>query len=124
MHEMVSRARAAGVLHLSLALDPGDPLVLGDPDAIKQLVTDLLVVAAHTVAGGSPLQVETRTEAGPPSRVVVAISSLGHAPDLSERHQRILDEHGGAIETRSSPAPLTLLLSFPAPPLGDLLPPA
>jgi signal transduction histidine kinase len=114
LNEIVSRAHAsAGVSGVTLALDPGDPLILGDAAPLERFVVRMLAEACRTSRDGPGVRVETRAADGEPHHVVLAISGADGMPDLAESSRHLLAEHSGALDVRPVDDRRTLLLTFP-----------
>jgi signal transduction histidine kinase len=111
LNEIVSRAHAAaGISGVTLALDPDDPLILGDAAPLERLVVRVLAEACRTSPVGPGVRIETRAADGEPHHVVLTISGVDGMPDLAESSRHLLAEHSGArpIDDRAA-----LVLTFP-----------
>ncbi|HZS35023.1 MAG TPA: ATP-binding protein [Methylomirabilota bacterium] len=118
------------------ALDPDLPPLLGDGNALQQVVLNLLTNAREAMTTGGEIRVSTGPVPGRPRwvRLVIADTGPGIAPrDLPHLFEPfyttkasgtglglavsygIVQDHGGTIEVESSPGKgATFTLSFPA----------
>ena len=114
LNEIVSRAHAsAGVSGVTVALDPADPLILGDADLLERLVMRVLAEACQTSHDRPSVRVETRAADGEPHHVVLAISGVEAMPDSAESSRHLLAEHSGALDVRTIDDRAALVLTFP-----------
>ena len=111
LNEIVARAHAAaGSAGVALALDPGDPLILGDGAALERFVGRVLA-DSRTSSDARGVRVETAAAAGDPSRVVLVVSGVGGVPDLAASGRDLLAEHSGTLDIHVSDE--RLVLTFP-----------
>jgi PAS domain S-box-containing protein len=65
-------------IHIETRLDPALPLLLGDANALQQVLLNLLTNAQEAFAArGGVIRIETGLAPGPPDRVQVAVSDTG-----------------------------------------------
>jgi len=111
LNEIVARAHAAaGYAGVALALDPDDPLILGDGAALERFVGRVLA-DSRTSSDARGVRVETAAAAGDPSHVVLVVSGVGGVPDLGASGRDLLAEHSGTLDIHVSDE--RLVLTFP-----------
>ena len=87
-----ARPAYANVAELVLALEPV-PAVLGDPSRIGQLVTNLIVNAAHAVADGQgPQQITVSTRLGASGDVELVVEDTGPGI-VAELRERVFEPY-------------------------------
>jgi PAS domain S-box-containing protein len=132
---LVERQLAKAGVAVSVDIDADLPAILGDPDALQQVVLNLVTNARDALTDGGELRIETRTGDTGSSMVelVVADNGPGIAPEhlphvfdpffttkstgtglgLSITHG-IVREHHGTIDVASTPGQGTrFVLAFP-----------
>lgn len=118
------------------ALDPALPPIMGDGNALQQVLMNLMTNARDAMAGGGEIRIETGPAPGRPGwiRLVVADTGAGIPPEdlpkifdpfyttkragtglgLSVTHG-IIRDHTGTVDVQSEPGKGTaFILSFPA----------
>jgi len=114
LNEIVSRAHASvGVSGVTVALDPDDPLILGNADLLERLVVRVVAEAGRTSRDGHGVRVDTTAADGEPHHVVLAISGVDGMPDLDESSRHLLAEHSSALDIRPLDGREALVLTFP-----------
>ena len=114
LNEIASRAHAAaGVSDVTVALDPGDPLILGDAATLDGFLVRVLAEACRASRVARTVRVETRQADGEPHHVVLAISGVDGAPELAESSRRMLAKHADALDVRPIDGRAALVLTFP-----------
>jgi PAS domain S-box-containing protein len=118
------------------ALDPNLPSLLGDANALQQVVLNLISNAREAMPEGGTLQIETGPAPGRPGwvRLVIADNGPGIPPELLPKifdpfyttkaggtglglsvSYGIIRDHQGQVEVQSEPGKgTTFLLTFPA----------
>jgi two-component system NtrC family sensor kinase len=137
---LMEKALAADGIMLSLALDESLPPMLGDADALHQVLLNLLGNAREAMAGGGAIRIETaRVEGAEQVRLVVADDGPGipakDVPNIFDPFfttkpegtglglsvtYGIVEAHRGTIDVQSSPGKGTAFtLTFPSQPAGS-----
>ncbi len=113
LNEIVSRAHAsAGVSDVTLALDPDDPLILGDAAPLESFVVRVLTEAPRASRDGN-VRIETKPADGEPHNVVLAIAGVEGMPDLIESSRHLLTEHRGVFAVQPIDGGAGCVLMFP-----------
>lgn len=114
LNEIVCRAHAsAGVSGVTVALDPSDPLILGDADVLGRLVVRVLAQACRRSRDGGGVRVETRAADGELHHVALAISDVDAMPDPAESIRHLIAEYSATLEVRPIDDRTALVLTFP-----------
>jgi PAS domain S-box-containing protein len=117
-------------------LDPALPALLGDANALQQVLLNLLTNAREAMTGGGEIRIETGGDPARPGRLRLAVADTGPGippadlPHLFEPFYTtkvagtglglavsygIVQEHLGTIDVQSTPGQgATFVLSFPA----------
>jgi CheY-like chemotaxis protein len=134
----ILRASISQTSRLEFEMEPGLPLVLGEPSQLRQVVMNLLINASEAMSarGGVIRVTGRRAQRHGEQRVVLAVSDTGAgiAPELQRRIfdpfystkrqgrglglaavRSIVESHGGDVSVESTPGQgATFRLSFPA----------
>ncbi|HET8577479.1 MAG TPA: ATP-binding protein [Methylomirabilota bacterium] len=133
---LIEKQVAQSGIAVKRALAPELPPVLGDSNALQQVVLNLLTNARDALGGGGEIAVETRVVPGHPggARLVVRDTGPGIPPDLLPKifdpffttksdgtglglsiSYGIVRDHQGTVDVQSRPGQgTTFILTFPA----------
>ncbi len=133
--EFLSHTLGLQEVRVELHLAPGPLPVRGNPVALQQVLTNLLINAKDAMPGGGTVALRTRPENGS-AEIAVADAGTGMTPEAKARlfepffttkapgkgtglglsiAYGIVKEHGGSIEVESAPGKgSTFILRFPA----------
>jgi PAS domain S-box-containing protein len=133
---LIEKQVAKGGIAIKRSLSPVLPSVLGDSNALQQVVLNLLTNARDALGSGGEIAVETSVVPGPPAgaRLVVRDTGPGIPPELLPRifdpffttksegtglglsiSYGIVRDHQGTVDVQSRPGQgTTFILTFPA----------
>jgi two-component system, cell cycle sensor histidine kinase and response regulator CckA len=133
---LAGRPMSAENIQIETALDPELPLVMGDPNALQQVLLNLLTNAREAMPGGGRIRIETGPAPERHGRLRLGVTDTGHGiapadlPHVFEPFYTtksagtglglavsygIVQDHRGTIEAESSPGRgTTFALTFPA----------
>jgi two-component system, cell cycle sensor histidine kinase and response regulator CckA len=123
-------------VRIGTALDPSLPPLLGNANALQQVLLNLITNAREAMVGGGEIRIETGLDPDRPGRVRLVVADTGpgisasHLPHLFEPFYTtkpsgtglglavsygIVQDHLGTIDVQSPPGQgATFILSFPA----------
>ena len=132
---LVGRPMSTDNLRITTALDPALPSLLGNANALQQVLLNLLTNAREALADGGEIRIETASDPEQPGRLRLVVADTGpgipaaHLPHLFEPFYTtkpsgtglglavsygIVQEHLGTIDVQSAPGKgATFILSFP-----------
>jgi two-component system, NtrC family, sensor kinase len=132
---LAGKPMSADNVHITTALDPALSPLLGDANALQQVLLNLLTNAREAMTGGGEIRIETGPDPGRPGRARLTVADTGpgiaavHLPHLFEPFYTtkpsgtglglavsygIIQDHLGTIDVRSTPGQgATFILSFP-----------
>jgi signal transduction histidine kinase len=124
-------------VRITTALDPALPSLVGDANALQQVLLNLLTNAREAMTGGGEIRIETGSDPHRPGRLRLVVADTGPGippgdlPHVFEPFYTtkpsgtglglavsygIVQDHQGTIEVRSAPGKgATFTLSFPVP---------
>ena len=127
-------------VRITTVLDPTLPALLGDANALQQVLLNLLTNAREAMTGGGEIRIETRLDADRPGHLWLIVTDTGpgiSAADLPHLFEPfyttkpsgtglglavsygIVQDHMGTIDVQSEPGQgARFSLSFPAHPRG------
>jgi phosphoglycerate-specific signal transduction histidine kinase len=113
---------AAGVSGASVALDPEDPLILGDATTLERFLVRVLAGAGEPSGHAPAVRLQTTAAEDEPYLVTLTISGVDGTPDLAGSISHLLAEQAGALDVRPLDGRAALVLTFPR--MTPLLPSA
>ncbi|HWC07320.1 MAG TPA: ATP-binding protein [Gemmatimonadota bacterium] len=133
---LVGKPSSTDNIRIATALDPALPPLLGNANALQQVLLNLLTNAREAMVDGGEIGIETGLDPARPGRLRLVVRDTGpgipamHAPHLFEPFYTtkpsgtglglavsygIVQEHLGTIDVQSAPGQgATFVLSFPA----------